>query len=80
MTFAPGATITVREVLHGQVWLELPETVVSDDEVLATLQVDGTPLTFHDHPFGPHPWSHGLLEREERWWEPWDGWIPPGRP
>ena len=59
MTFAPGATITVREVLHGQVWLEFPETVVSDDgEVLAAVQADGSPLTFPEHPFGPHPWGH----------------------
>ena len=57
--FAPGTTITVREMLHGQVWLHFPETVVADDgEVLATLQTDGAPLTFPEHPFGPHPWSH----------------------
>ena len=57
--FAPGSTITVREVLHGQVWLHFPETVVADDgEVLATVQADGCPLTFPEHPFGPHPWSH----------------------
>jgi hypothetical protein len=57
--FVPGTTITVREVLHGEVWLHFPETVLSDDgDVLATVQDDGCPLTFPDHPFGPHPWSH----------------------
>jgi hypothetical protein len=57
--FAPGTTLTVREVLHGRVWLEFPETVLADDgEVLATVQTDGAPLTFFDHPFGAHPWSH----------------------
>ena len=56
---ARARTITVREVLHGQVWLHFPETVVADDgEVLATVQDDGCPLTFPEHPFGPHPWSH----------------------
>lgn len=57
MSFAPGTMVTVREVLHCRVWLHFPETVVADDgEVLATLQVDGTPLTFPDHPV-PHPWG-----------------------
>jgi len=56
--FAPGSTLTVREVLHGEVWLYFPETVVADDgEILATVQEDGCPLTFPEHPFGPHPWS-----------------------
>ena len=51
-----GSTVTVREVLHGKVWLHFPETVVADDsEVLATVQEDGCPLTFPEHPFGPHP-------------------------
>jgi hypothetical protein len=54
-----GSTVTVREVLHGKVWLHFPETVVADDgEILATVQEDGCPLTFPEHPFGPHPWSH----------------------
>ena len=45
--FVPGTTITVREVLHGDVWLHFPETVLSDDgDVLATVQDDGCPLTF----------------------------------
>lgn len=51
MTFPVGSTITVREVLLGQTWASWPETVVSDDgDLLATVQVDGTPLTFPDHP------------------------------
>ncbi len=58
MPFAPGTAITVREVLHGQSWLEFPETVVHDDgEVLASVQADGSPLTFPEHPW-PHPWGH----------------------
>ena len=58
MTFAPGATITVREVLQGQTWAEWAETVVRDDgEALATFQRDGTSLAFPEHP-RPHPWGH----------------------
>jgi hypothetical protein len=58
MTFSPGDTFTVREVLHGQSWLEFPETVVHDDgQVLASVQADGSPLTFPEHPW-PHPWGH----------------------
>jgi hypothetical protein len=57
--FAPGSVLTVREVLHGQVWLHFPETVVADDgDILAAVQADGCPLTFPEHPFGRHPWSH----------------------
>ena len=57
MTFEVGSTITVREVLHGQTWLELPETVVHDaGDVLASVLADGSPLTFPDHPW-PHPWG-----------------------
>lgn len=57
MTFEVGSVITVREVLHGEVWLEFPETVVTDDgTMLVTVQVDGSPMTQHpEHPFGPHP-------------------------
>jgi len=59
-----GSTVTVREVLHGKVWLHFPETVVADDgEVLATVQEDGCPLTFPEHPFGPHPWSQASAWR-----------------
>jgi hypothetical protein len=79
--FAAGSVVTVREVLHGQVWLEFSETVVADDgEVLATLQRDGTPMTFHQHPWGPHPWSgvHAWrgptvlkLRRPGEWYSVW---------
>lgn len=62
MPFAPGGTLTVREVWADEAWLHFPELVVADDPapggVLATLQRDGTPLTFPEHPGGPHPWSH----------------------
>jgi hypothetical protein len=82
MTFAPGSVITVREVLHGQVWLDFPEDVVSDDgEVLATVQMDGSPMTHHpEHPFGPHPWSNVeawqgptvlKLRRDGDWYSVW---------
>lgn len=58
MTFEVGSTVTVREVLHGQAWLEFPEIVVHDDGVvLASVLADGSPLTFPEHPW-PHPWSH----------------------
>ena len=34
-----------------------PVRVVADDgEVLAVLLEPGAPFTFHEHPFGPHPW------------------------
>jgi hypothetical protein len=57
-TYEPGRTLTVREVLHGRPWLEFPEEVVSDDGVvLASVQVDGSPMTFFDHPV-LHPWRH----------------------
>ncbi|WP_322920316.1 DUF402 domain-containing protein [Nocardioides renjunii] len=59
--FDPGADVRVREVLHGAEWASWTETAVSDDPaeggVLATLQRDGTALTFPEHPF-PHPWGH----------------------
>jgi hypothetical protein len=46
-----------REVLHGSLWLECPVTVVDDDgDVLAVLLEPGSPFTFHEHPFAPHPW------------------------
>ncbi len=57
MRYQPGAEIVRREVLHGQVWLEHPVTVVADDGVvLALLLEPGSAFTFHEHPFGPHPW------------------------
>ena len=60
MTFAPGATITKREVWDGAAWLEHPVVVESDegaDGVLAVVLADGAPFTFPSHPGGPHPWS-----------------------
>ncbi len=80
MSFAPGSTITVREVWDRHVWLHFPELVVADDDTLATLQRDGTPLTFPDHPGGPHPWSHQThwqgttvlkLRRPGEWYSVW---------
>jgi hypothetical protein len=50
--------VTRREVLHERPWLECPVTVVADTgEELAVLLEPGAPFTFHDHPFGPHPWN-----------------------
>jgi len=78
--FEPGSTITVREVWDGQVWAHFPEVVVSDDGVLATVQRDGSPLTFPEHPGGPHPWSAQThwqgttvlkLRRPEEWYSVW---------
>lgn len=55
--FAPGEVVSRREVLHGDLWLSHPVTVVSDDgDVLATRLDPGSPFTFPGHPFGPHPW------------------------
>lgn len=55
--FAAGSTILRREVLHGEVWLQSPVTVIADDGTeLAVLLEPGSPFTFPDHPFGPHPW------------------------
>jgi hypothetical protein len=78
--FTPGDLVTVREVWADEVWLEFPELVVADDDVLATLQRDGSPLTFPPHPGGPHPWSHQThwlgttvlkLRRPEEWYSVW---------
>ena len=45
-------------MLHGRLWLECPVTVVADDgDVLAVLLGPDAPFTFHEHPFGPHPWA-----------------------
>jgi len=61
--FAPGRTVLRREVLHGRPWMEHPVTVVHDDgSSLAVLLQPGSPFSFPDHPFGPHPWS-----RFDRW-------------
>lgn len=56
--YAAGTIIQRREVLHERLWLEHPVTVVADDgDVLAVRLNPGSPFTFPDHPFGPHPWS-----------------------
>ncbi len=61
--FNQGMIIERREVLHGQVWLESPVTVVADDGIeLAVLLEPGSQFTFPTHPFGLHPW-HSL----EQW-------------
>jgi hypothetical protein len=84
--FAPGDVVTVSEVLHGQTWASFPESVVSDDgAVLATVQAHGTPLSFPDHPFGPHPWSRLAtwsgttvlkLRRTGDWYSVWKFFSP----
>jgi hypothetical protein len=81
MGFAPGSTITVREVWDRQVWLHFPEQVVSDDgPVLATLLREGAPFTFPMHTGGPHPWSGQdawgeatvlKLRRPDDWYSVW---------
>lgn len=87
--FATGATLTVQEVWHERVWLEFPETVERDDgDLLATVQRSGTPLTFHDHPEGRHPWA-GLthwsgttvlkLRRTGLWYAVWKFFDDAGR-
>ena len=58
MTFAAGSTVVVREVLHDAVWATWREAVESDDgEILAAVLLEGTPMTFPEHPV-PHPWGH----------------------
>jgi Uncharacterized conserved protein len=65
--FEPGETIIRREVLHAQLWMSHPVTVVADNDAgLAVLTSPGTPFTFPDHPFGPHPWAH-----LDRWQDTW---------
>jgi hypothetical protein len=55
--FRAGSTVVRREVLHGRPWMEHPVTVVHDGaECLAVLLEPGSPFSFVDHPFGPHPW------------------------
>ena len=57
--FAAGSSILRREVLHGEVWLQSPVTVIADDGIeLAVLLAPGSTFTFPEHPFGPHPWRN----------------------
>jgi hypothetical protein len=78
-SFAVGADIVMREVLHGAEWASWSERVVADNGILVTLQREGTPLTFPEHPV-PHPWGHldawqGTtvlkLRREDDWYAVW---------
>lgn len=56
--FVPGQIIERREVLHGEVWLSCPVTVVADDGERLAVRLDpGAPFTFTEHPFGVHPWA-----------------------
>lgn len=62
--FRPGSVITRREVLHDELWLSHPVTVVADEPAgnghpgeLAVLLRPGAEFTFPDHPFGAHPWA-----------------------
>lgn len=56
--FQPGQTIERREVLHGELWMTSPVTVVSDDGERLAVRLDpGSAFTFPDHPFGVHPWA-----------------------
>jgi Protein of unknown function (DUF402) len=80
--FAVGSSIRVREVLHGAEWSSWDERVVSDegaDGVLATVQADGTPMSFPPHPV-PHPWGGRRawtgttvlkLRRADDWYSVW---------
>ncbi len=56
-TFAPGSDLVMREVLHDALWAYWTERVLSDGDVLATVQPSGTALSFPSHPT-PHPWGH----------------------
>ncbi len=59
MTFEPGQVIERREVLHGELWLTHPVTVIKDDGEMLAVRLDpGSPFTFPPHPFGVHPWAH----------------------
>ncbi len=55
--FVPGQEVVIREVLHGAEWASWREAVLVDDDVLATVHRDGTPLVFPVHAV-PHPWGH----------------------
>jgi len=56
--YEPGSSIQRFEVLHDQVWLRHPVTVVSDDGATLAVRLDpGSGFTFPSHPFGAHPWS-----------------------
>jgi len=56
--FQPGEIVRRREVLHGQLWMDHPVTVVEDrgDEFAVILE-PGSRFRFVDHPQGRHPWA-----------------------
>lgn len=88
MPFTRGEVITRREVLHGRPWLTHPVEVVADDgHVVAVLLEPGSPFTFHDHPFGKHPWARSTawggatvlqLHREGDAYSVWKFFEPSG--
>lgn len=44
MTWRPGQTITRREVLHGELWMDHPVTVIWDDGDVFAVRLDpGSP-------------------------------------
>lgn len=56
--FQTGQVIERREVLHGELWLTSPVTVVHDDGDRLAVQLDpGSTFTFPSHSFGVHPWA-----------------------
>ena len=56
--YESGSVIQRFEVLHDQVWMHSPVTVVCDDGDILAVRLDpGSEFTFPQHPFGPHPWS-----------------------
>ncbi|WP_164775251.1 DUF402 domain-containing protein [Nocardioides pantholopis] len=57
--FQRGEVIERREMLHGDLWLTTPVTVVDDDGDRLAVRLDpGSAFTFPPHPFGAHPWAH----------------------
>ena len=56
--FRTGDVVERREVLHGEVWMTSPVTVVHDDGDLLAVRLDpGSAFTFPSHSFGVHPWA-----------------------
>ena len=48
--------------------MDHPVTVVADDgDVLAVLLEPGSEFTFHQHPFGEHPWAGARRPGPGRW-------------
>lgn len=57
--FQAGHVIERREVLHDEVWMTSPVTVVHDDGDTLAVRLDpGSRFTFPRHSFGVHPWAH----------------------